>query len=112
MDRNAFGEGADAVIARAGVDQVAGLESIDLGADLQHRSGGIVAQDEGGLVGQDGLELAVADLLVELVHSGGQNLHEDIVLAHARLGDLRQLQWFLVLPDNKSFHRLISCENW
>ena len=58
----------------------------------------------GSLYGQDLLELARPDLLVELVEPGGLHLHEHVVLADHGLGDVRFLQRPLVLADDERLH--------
>jgi len=74
----------------------------------------VVAGDQRQLVGQDLLELAGADLLVQRVESGGLHPHEHVVRPHYGLGHVRLPQRLLVLVDDERSHGafllLMACD--
>ena len=88
LDRDQLGEGADAVVVRACVDRVSGLEAPDSGADADYDSGEVVPQDQGQAVLQDGFDLAVPDFGVEWVDARGVDLDQDVVIPQLRVRHL------------------------
>jgi hypothetical protein len=107
-DRDALGERADAVLVRSAIDLVARLEPTDLRPDLQDEAGDVIAEDQRQLVGQDLLELACTDLLVELVETGSPNLDEHIVITNDGFGHLRQPYRGAVLVHDERLHDLLA----
>jgi len=85
VDGDEFREGADAVLVRSRIDLVAGLELPYPGADPDHDTGHVVAQDQRYPIGQDQLELPIPDLGIQHVDARGVNLDQHVVLAHRRL---------------------------
>jgi hypothetical protein len=62
-------------------------------------AGEVVAEDEWRLVGEEQLELSVADLGVKHVHPGRVDVDQHVVVADGRLRDLADLHRTLVLAD-------------
>ena len=105
VDGDLVGEGADAQVARSGVDLVADLEAADVGADLGDHAGEVVAEGERALVLDELFELAVADHLVERVDAGGADVDQDVVRADGRGRDLGRFQSVgSVAGDDEGFH--------
>ena len=99
VDGDALGEGADAAVARSRVDLVAHGEARHGRPDAGDDAGEVVPEDERGLVGQEELELPVADLGVKHVHAGRVDVDEHVVVADRWLRDLAGLHRTLVLAD-------------
>ena len=91
VDGDVLGEGADAQVARSGVDLVADLEAADVGADLGDDAGEVVAEDERPLVLDELLELAVADHLVQRVDAGRPDVDQDVAGPDGRQRDVGRL---------------------
>jgi hypothetical protein len=102
---DALGEGPHATVARPPVDLVTHGEARHGGADVTDDAGEVVAEYEGRLVGEDELELAVADLRVEQVDAGGVDVDEHVVVADRRFRSVAGLHRALVLLDAVSLHR-------
>ena len=88
---DALGEGADAAVARSRVDLVAHAEAGHGRPDAGDDAGEVVAEDEWRLVGEEQLELPVADLCVKQVHAGRVDLDQHVAVADRRLRDLADL---------------------
>ena len=104
VDRDALGEGADPVVSGAGEDDVTGGEPVHGRSDLEDGAGDVVPEGQRRAVAEQLLELADADLLVELVEAGGANLDEEVVLAERGLGDVGQVEAALVRVDDEGVH--------
>jgi len=96
---DAFGEGADAAVAWSRVDLVAHGEAGHGRSDAGHDAGEVVAEDEWRLVGEEQLELPVADLCVKHVHAGRVDLDKHVAVVDRRFRDLADLHRTLVLAD-------------
>ena len=104
MHGDALGEGPDSAVARARVDLVPHGEARHRRADAGHHAGEVVPEDEGSLVREDELEVAVADLRVEQVDAGGVDVDEHVAVADGRLRDLARHHRVLVLLDEERPH--------
>ncbi len=104
---DALGERTDAVLVGPGVDLVAGLEPAHLRADADDGAGDIVAEYQRQRVRQDLLELAEADLLIELVQPGRFHPHKHVMLSDHGLRDVGLLQRLLVLGDDERPHGMV-----
>jgi len=76
------------MVRRPGVDFIALFEARHTRANADDCPGDIVAQDEGGAIRQNQLELAVPDFRIQEVHRGGMDLDKDVVRPHLRVGQL------------------------
>src|SRR5829696_9253473 len=101
---DALGEGADAAVARSRVDLVAHGEARHGRPDAGDDTGEVVAEEEWRLVGEEQLELAVADLCVKHVHAGRVDLDQHVVVADRRLRDLAELHRTPVPADQVGLH--------
>ena len=105
VDGDVLGEGPDAQVAGSGVDLVADLEVRDVGPDLGHDAGDVVAEHERRLVLQELLELAVADHLVQRVDAGRAHPDQDVTAADVGLGYVGGAEAVLaVLLDDECLH--------
>ena len=67
-------------------------------------AGEVVPKDERGLVGEDELELSVADLRIEQVDAGGVDVDEHVVVANRGFQSVAGLHRPLVLLDQVRLH--------
>ncbi|MNT08160.1 hypothetical protein D3C72_1428920 [compost metagenome] len=65
LDGDELGEGADAIVVGARIDLVARFEAANASADPLNRTGQVVAQDQGEVVGKNQFEFAALDLRVQ-----------------------------------------------
>ncbi|MDZ7864194.1 hypothetical protein [Acidovorax sp.] len=67
-----------------------------------------MAQHQRQAVGQDGFELSIADLGVQQVHPRRMHLHQHLVIAQLRSGQVGQAQGalFAVALKKEGFHRV------
>src|SRR6266702_7603383 len=81
LERDEFGESADAILVRSRIDFIARFESQYARSDADNNPGQIVAQNQWKTIRQNELELSVSDFAIERVHAGGVNLDQYVVLA-------------------------------
>ena len=73
-------ERPDPVLMRPRIDLVAWFEPSHFGSDADDDPSHIVAQNQRQAIGQDELELTVPDLGIQMVHTGGVNRDQDIMV--------------------------------
>jgi hypothetical protein len=89
---DAFGQGADPHVARAGKNRIPRGKARDFRAGGLDHPGQIMAEDQRRLIWQDRLESPVPDLAVELVQRSRVHAHHHVARARFRIGLIRQPQ--------------------
>ena len=90
------------------VHRVARREGVDLRSDADDGSGDIVAQRQRKPVREDLPELTDADLLIQLIHPGGNGAHQNVTVADGGFGHLRFVKRALVLSMMNARMRVSS----
>ncbi len=106
VHRDELREGPDPVLAGPRIHLVAGLEALHLGPDADHDPRQVVAQHQRKTIGQDELELAVADLGVQRIQAGRVDGDQHVALAQLRLRHLAQAQGaaLRIAVEKEGFH--------
>jgi hypothetical protein len=106
LDGNELGEGADAIVVRACIDFIAGLEVANASADTHDRSGHVVAQDQGEAVGKNQFEFAALGLRVQGIDARRVDPDQDVIVPDLGVGHVgNAANFFLSVPiDDESFH--------
>jgi hypothetical protein len=85
---------------------VSRFEAPDVRIDANDHPCNVVPQDEGRSIGQDQLELTVANLRIQLVQAGRVDFDQNVVRSRFRHRQLAKTQraFLLVSIENESLH--------